>query len=78
MMEIDFEMDAMQVYTIYFVVMMRSWDLGTTSTSEVASLVGNILWTICIETWSGGLVQKASAQQVLVHSIIYFTYSKKL
>lgn len=76
MMEIDFEMDVMQVYTIYFLVMMRSWNLGITSTSEVANLVGNILWTICTETWSGGLAQKASAQRV--HAIIYFTYSKEL
>jgi len=52
------------MYTIFLVVMMRNWNLGTTSTSKVESLVGNTLWMTYIETWSGRFDQKASAQQV--------------
>ena len=70
MLEINFEMNAIKMCTIFLVVMMRNWHLGTTSTSEVESLVGNTLWTTYIETWSGRFARKASAQQV--HSSSYY------
>ena len=58
------------MYTIFLVVMMKNWNLGTTSTSKVESLVGNTHWMTYIEIWSGRFDQKASAQQV--HFSLYY------
>lgn len=64
MLKINFEMNVTEMHTIFLVVMMRNWNLGTTSILKVESLVGNTLWMTHIETWSGGFDRKASAQQV--------------
>jgi hypothetical protein len=77
MLEINFEMNVIEMYTIFFIVMMRNWNLGTTSTSKVESLVGNTLWTTYIETWSGRFARKASAQQVCCSSYYFIARHKK-
>jgi hypothetical protein len=64
MLEINLEVNVIQCIQFFFIVMMRNWDLGTTSTSKVESLVGNTLWMTYIETSSGRFARKASAQQV--------------